>query len=333
MSEMGPALTSPTQFEMMLPEEDGGEDTSSESSRLYSSFPSSPLAIQADVAELTSPPEAPTSRFIHRSSGRPHRSLEVLHRSTGHLPPQNSTCASTTFLPRRRSGQPSLQHHVSEPPTHPFALHHGASIQGDCGSFEDDYTLWDCTSTGIQPRTGSFHRIHVPSGQLQHTIPEWQFANAQTQSSVYPLQANPSSYPGSGYLFQPSQADDRTQFIPTTSPSFSHRFTIPLCQQNAGIDSSWNHDSSITMIPGIVHPRNPTISQWPSGSIPPNPPFLEPLQNSELSLDPRVFYHLVSDHHRNLPHSEVLLGTFTHAEGCTLLSLDEAGDDNLRGDG
>lgn len=321
MSEMGPALTSPTQFEAMLTEEDEGEDTSSESGRLYSTFPSSPSAIHLDVTELT-------PRSVHCSSSHPHGGSEILHRSNGHPPPQNSTCFGTTLLRRQRSEQSYMQRHALEPLLHPPALHHGISIQGGCGSFENDYSLWDMdpTSAGIQPPIGSSYRSHVPSGQLQHALPPPsipEFANAHTQSSAY---LSPLSLPGRGCLFQPFQADDRAKFITTTPPPPSYCLT--LSQQN-GIDSSWNHDSSMTMIPSITHTRNPMISQWPSGSVPPNLSFPEPLQNSGSSLGPGVSYHPVSNHRRNLPHPEDLLGTFAHAEGCTLLSLDNPGSDQF----
>ncbi|KAH0839803.1 hypothetical protein J3R83DRAFT_748 [Lanmaoa asiatica] len=313
MSEIGPALTSPTQFEVTLTEEDEGEETNSESSRLYNTSPLSPLAIQTDATELTFRRETPAPRSVQRSSSHPHGSPKILHRNTGDLPLQNSTCFTTTLFPRRQSEQSRIQHHASEPLLHPPALHHGTPIQGDRGSFENNYTLWDIDrpSTSNQPQAGPFHGSYFPTGQLQYAMPphsiyQWQFANAYTQSSAYP---------GSGYLLQPFQADDKTRFIPTTPPSSSHSFTTALPQQIFGIDSSWNHESSTTMIPGIAHPRNPMISQWPSGSVPLNPSFPGSLQNSESSLGPGVSYHLVSDHHRNSSHTEDLLGTFAHPEG------------------
>ncbi|KAG8218518.1 hypothetical protein J3R82DRAFT_4156 [Butyriboletus roseoflavus] len=277
MSEMGPVLTSPTQFETTLTEEDEGDDTSSESGRLYSTFPSSLLAIQPDATELTFRPETPAPRSVYCSSSHLHGSPEILHRSGGYPPPQNSTCFGTMLLQRQQSEHSDIQRHASEPLLHPPALHHEISIQCGCGAFEDDYTLWDMdrTSASIEPQAGPSYRSHVPSGQLQHpmplhSIPEWQFANPHTQSSAYPIQANPLSLSGSDCLLQPSQAGDRDKFIATPPLPPTYCFTLPLSQQNVGVNSSWNHESSMTMIPSIAHSRNPVISQWASGSVPPN---------------------------------------------------------------
>lgn len=326
MSEVGPALTSPTQFEVTLMEEDEGEDACSESSQFRSSFLSSPLAIQADATELASRPEAPMPQSVHRSSNHPHGSPKMLHRSTGHPPPQKSTRFSTTLPSWRQSEQSGTQYLASEPPLSPSA-HHGILIQGGRGSPENDYTLWDMdrTSTSSQLRASHSHFGQIPSGQQHstppHSIPEWQFAH--TQSSAYPLQFDPSSHPGSGCLLQPFQV------IPMMTPPSSHCFTIPLPRQNVAIDSPWDHESSITMIPGTAHPRNPMIPPWPSGSVLPNPSFPEPLQSSGSPPGPWVFCHLVSDHHRESSHPDDFLDPSAHAEGCTLLSLDKPEGDQF----
>jgi hypothetical protein len=332
MSEVGPALTSPTQFEVTLAEEDEGEDADSESSQFRSSFLSSPLAIQADATELASWPEAPTPQSVHRSSNHPHSSPKVPHRSTGRPPPEKSTRFSTALPPWRQSEQSGTQYLASEPLLHPSTPHHGILIQGGHGSLENYYTLWDMdrTSTSSQLQAGHSHLGQTPSRQQDttppHSVPEWQFAH--TQSSAYPLQFDPSSHPGSGCLLQPFQADDRTRFIPMTTPSSSHCFTIPLPRQTVAIDSSWDHESSITMIPDIAHPRNPMIPPWPSGSVLPTPSFPEPLQNSGSPPDPWMFYHLVSDHHRESSHPD-FLDTSANTEGCTLLSLDKSRGDQF----
>ncbi|KAF8559164.1 hypothetical protein OG21DRAFT_1481014 [Imleria badia] len=324
MSEVGPALTSPTQFEVTLAEEDEGEDATSESSQFRSSIPSSPLAIQADATGLASRPETPMPRSDRRSSNYPHDSPKMLHWSTGHPPPQTSTRFCTTLLPRRQFVQSGTQYRASEPILQPPALHHGIPIQSGHRSFENDCALWgmDCTPTSIQPPADHSHPIQIPTGQLQHTIlphsiPEWHFANAHTQSSEYPLQLDPSSYPGSGCLLLPFQADEPTRIVPTMSPSSSHCFTIPFPQQNVAPDSSRNHESSINMIPGIAHPQYPVMPPWRQGSTLPNSPFPRPLQDPGSPPGLGVFYHLVSDHHEQSTHSEGFLGTFAQAEGFT----------------
>lgn len=295
MSEVGPALTSPTQFEMMLADEDEGEDTNSESSRLYSFFSSSQLAIQTGATELTSRPKTPTPRSVHRLSNHPYGSPQILRRSIGYLPPPSSTYFNTTLLPRRQSEQSGIQHHTSKPLLHTPPLHYSIPLQGGRGSFENDLSIWDMdrTSTSIQPS----HASHIPSGQLQrtippHSVPEWQFANTYTQSSAYySFQPNPSSHPDGGYPFQPFPDDDQSRFILMTSPSSSHCSTMPLLQQNVGIDSCWDHESGTTRIPGIAHHRNHMTAQWPSGSVLPGTS-----QNSGPSLGPaRMFYHLGSE--------------------------------------
>lgn len=283
MSEVGPALTSPTQFEMMLSEEDEGEDASSESSQFRSSFISSPLAIQADATASPSGPETPTPRSARCSSNYSHGGPEMLHQCTGY------------------------------PPLHPPTLH-GIPIQGCHGSLANDYTFWDMdrTSTSTQGIQLQPHPSQIPSGQLQHAMPphsihEWQLAEAHPRSSSYPFQLDSSSQPGSGSSLQPFQADDRTRFIPTTPPSSSYCFTIPFPQHIVAIDSSWNYEPSITMIPDS---RN-----WPSGLVLSNPSLPEPLQNSGSPHSPGVFYHSVSDHHRKFSHPEDFLGTSAYGEG------------------
>lgn len=288
MSEVGPTLTSPTQFEMTLTEEDEGEDASSESSRFRGSFISSPLAMQVDATASTSRPETPTPRSVCPSSNHSHGSPEMLHRCTGY------------------------------PPLHPPTFH-GIPIQGCHGSLDNDYTLWDMdrTSTSIQDiqlQAGHSHPSQIPSGQLQHamlphSIHEWQLAKAHPRSSTYPFQFDPSSHPGSSCPLQPSQADYRTGFIPTTppSPSSSHCFAVPFPQHIVAIDSSWNYEPNITM---ITEPRN-----QPSGLVLSNPSLPGPLQNSGPPHGLGVFYHSVSDHHRKFSHPEDFFATSAHAEG------------------
>ena len=314
MSEVGPAQTSPTQFEVTLTEEDEGWDASSESSPLRSSFLSPPLALQADATELTPRPEALTPQSVHRSSNYPHGSPKMPHWSTSHPPPQKSTRFSSALLPRQQSEQSGIQYFASETLLHPPTPHHGIPIQGGRGSLENDYTLWDIdrTSTSSRLQIGHSHLSQIPSG-LQHTtpphsIPEWQFAPTQLSAYPLPLQFDPSSHPGSGCLLQPFQADDRTRFIPTTTPPSSHCFTIPL-PQNVAIDSSWDHESSTTVVPGIARPRNPMVPPWPSGSVLPSPSFPEPLQNSGSPPGSWVFYHPVSDYQRESSHPEDILDT------------------------
>lgn len=327
MSEVGPVLTSPTQFEVTLAEEDEGEDATSESSQFRSSFPSSPLTIRLDATEPTSRPETPMPRSDNRSSDHPHGSL-VLHRSTGHPPTQKSTRFCTTLLPRRQS---ATQYRASEPILQPPALHHGIAIQGGHESLGNDCALWgmDYTSTSIQLLANHSHPSQIQSGQLQHTvpthsIPEWQFASAHTQSSEHPLQLNPPSHPGSGCLLLPFQADDPTRIVPTISPP-SHFFTIPFSQQNVGSNPSRNHEPSKGMIPGTPFSQYPIIPPLPPGSSLLNPPFPRPLQNSGSLPSSGVFYHLVTDRHRQSTHLDDFLGTTVQAERCMLLSPDKSG--------
>lgn len=295
MSQVGPALTSPTQFEMTLTDEDyedEGEDTSSESSKLYGIFSSSPSAIQTGTTEQTFRPETPTPRSVHRLSNLPRDIPQSFHRRTGHSPPPSSTRFSTVSLPRWQYEHSNMQHHeASESLFHPFPPHYTNLTQGHRGSFENDPSFWDTdfTPISIQPRTGPHHSSPIPSRQLQHAMlprsdPEWQYADIHT-------------FPD----------DSQTRLIPTPPPSSSRYLTMPLSQQDDGIYSSWNHEAGITI---------PLDSYFP-----------ELLQSSGLPFDPAcMFYHLVSDH-TNSSHPENSLDVFPYAEDCMLLSLDKPGDD------
>ena len=298
MSEMGPALTSPTQFEVTLTEEEEAEDAGSESSQFRSFFLLSPLAIQA---QPTSRPETAVPRSVHRSSNHPHHGPEMSHRDTEHPSPQKSTRFRTTLLLGQQSEQSETQHPAWEPRFHPPSLR-GIPIQGGHGSPENNYTLWDMdrTSSSIQLRDVHSH----PSGQLQHTmsphsLPEWQFADPHTHSSPYPVQPNTSPHLGGGCPLLPYQADDQTSFIPTMSPSSgsSHRSTIPSPQQNVAVHSSRGYESS-------MHDGYPMMAPWPEWSTLTDPPLPLPLQNPVSPPGPGMFYHLVSDRHGRSTHPE-----------------------------
>ncbi|KAG6378602.1 hypothetical protein JVT61DRAFT_12869 [Boletus reticuloceps] len=335
MSEVEPALTSPTQFEVTLMEEDEAEDASSESSQFRNTFLSPPLAIQADVAELTSRPETPMPRSVHPSSNYPHYSPESLHRSAGHTSPQESEYFSTTLLARWQSEHPGTQGCASDPLFHPPALCRGISIHGGHGSYDNDYALWDVdrTSTSIQLRADHSYPSQIPSGQPGytmplHSIPDLHFANTHPQSSPYPAQLNASTQPGSGCLLLPFQADEQT-FGPMTSSSFSHCFTIPLSRLDVAINPSQNRESSLTRTSSTQFPY-PT---WPPASTLPNPSFPDPLQNSGSPPSPGVPYHLVSDHRRTSTHHDNFLDTSRTLRAvrfCRLTSPEPGGEQFTR---
>lgn len=291
MCEVGPALTSPTQFDMALADEDERENTSSESNRLYSSFFSSPLVIETAVSELTSWSKTPTPRSMHRLSNHPRGSPQMQH----------------------QSHPPGIQHHALNPVFHPPPLPYNIPIQGGCGSAEHDPSLWDTdrASTSIQLCTSPSGASLVPSGQLQHampshSVPEWQFANAHTQPSAYPFQPTLLSPPDSSHLFQPLPDNDQSMFIPT----------MPW-QKNVGIDLPWIHESDTTRVPSVMHPRTHMMAQWPSGLVLP-----DTLQTSGSSLSPAGGFHdLVSDH-GNSSYPEDSLDAFPHAEGCRSTNLE-----------
>ncbi|KAG9317341.1 hypothetical protein JVU11DRAFT_1540 [Chiua virens] len=320
MSEVGPILTSPTQFERTLMEEDEGVDTGSESSPVYSAFPLSPLTIRTDVTELSSQIETSSPSSVHPSSGHLHDSLEVSRRFTGHPLSRNSRRPRTISLSRR---QFSIQHHGAEPPLHLPTVHDDLPTQRGRGLSEQEYDPWDIDYTSTSIRADLYQGNHE---QLQFTIPphssvEWQFSDAHTQFPAYPSQPNTSSHSFTGYPSRSLQPNDRDRMIPMTPPSFTHFSALPLPQQHAGIDTPWNHD---TLASGITYPRNLMIPQWPS--TPPNQSF-PGIQSPESISGSGVFYHLDS----SFSHPEDLLGTLPHSDSHAMLSLEKPEGDHFNG--
>ena len=337
MSEVGPVLTSPTQFEMTLTDEDDGEDTNSESNHLYSSFYPSPRAMDVGAIKLASRPETPTPQSVHLLSNRPHGVPSMTQRSTGRSPPPNSTYFSTMLPPVQQPEQSGVQHYASEPflhllppPQYTTPIQCGHEPLGSSFGLRD----MDRTSANSQFRVGPSRAGFVPSGQLQHIVPpqlvpEWRFADSQTH--LYPSLPNPSSNSDSGYLLEALPDDNQAMFIPAMPPPSFHCFRMPPDEQNVGVDSFWDHGSSPTGIPGIMDPRNPTMAPWPLGSVPASSEFHPgPVEISESSsLTPAwPLRHAISDH-RNSSHPENALYTYP-VEGCMLAPLDEPENGQFR---
>lgn len=297
MTEVGPVLTSPTQFEVILIEEDEKEGPSSESGQFCSTFPSSSSAIQVDAIELSPRHGAPMPRPARRSLNRPCGSPSMFHQNAehSHPPPRELTRFNAT-LPSRQPDQSGAQYRASESPSHSPALHHGILIGSGHPLLDNDHTFWDMdhSSIGVQLLSAPSHLNRFPNGQLQHTMPppsilEWQSTNTHTQSSVYPFEFDRLSQPGS--LSLPFQVDDRSGLVPTTSPPSPHCCTTSLLQRNVTIDQIWDHESGITMVPAFVHPRYPMAPPSTQGLTLSDPSFPEyPGESS-----PHLGDHLVSE--------------------------------------